>query len=577
MCSLGGIGALAEQLQTLPPSSYSTSAGSFLDDLCDAFSDDDVPGVGSKVQPPYIHLPSCGLRMKFDIKGPEEAPKLLYIPGPTDDLRKTLSMLHCDAFAKKFRTLTCDLRNQGETTPFSVDKFVPLETYVEDLMALVDEAFAPTAVFHVVGWSFGAALALLLARLHPGRVQSVAVLAGGYWKPSQEPEGTSKHADEELFGKDWQWVKTLSSYSTMDTEERCKQMLLHSDARRSDNAFRETMVPSFEWLLDNFVRSENTTVMNSPRSCKDLGAGVLRLAEALYVQGTDKIEEISTPTIIIHGRHDGMHSVERAVALKQKMKSAMLVILEDEGHVMVTAAVDTALSFMQPQTSVKASLQDSKVLSYDLADQALQEISECFMKESCRSKLIAVFEHAGLTNEEKEAESHQICVRVQRPILDKYGISSPTSVGADQSWFGFAFGWADSPDALDAVEDLMSRRLAALEKNLVVELKKALQKKQSGGSLKARSMLYSQQKTSTKAVVETANTGYPSQPVIPSIDTEDFIRRALQHTSTQQLEKMGLKRVEKSGYTVDFGGGKADAAESDFETQRLWLAQQNSY
>lgn len=314
-----------DAFESLGLPAFVKSTGSFLDDLVGAFDDDEVCGAaspegGNTVKPPFVDLrASRDLHVKFDLKGPEDAPKLMYIPGVTDDLRKTLSILHFDAFSKKFRTLTCDLRNQGETTPFTTEEYVPLETYVDDLLALADKVYGPETVFHVAGWSFGGAIALLMARLHPERVQSVAVLAGGYWEPQTSHVGSLSPGGEALFGTDWKWIKTLSSYTTVTTERRCEQMLCYADVRRNDRAYREKMLPSFEWCLGNFVRSESMTVVKSPRSAKNLGAGVVVQQTALFAEGTPNVEEISTPTIIIHGRHDGMHSVERAIALKQKM------------------------------------------------------------------------------------------------------------------------------------------------------------------------------------------------------------------------------------------------------------------
>lgn len=547
--SLNGIDAF-ERLPLRLPSVAGPSA-SFLEDLCDAFDDDEVLGLEQACKPPFILLPTRDLRMKFDLKGPEDGPKLLYIPGATDDLRKTLSSLHCDAFARKFRTLTCDLRNQGETTPFAVNKYLPLETYIDDLLALVDNVFGPEATLHVAGWSFGAALALLMARLHPGRVQSVAVLAGGYWEPSTEHQRRLSPGGEALFGRDWKWMNTLSSYATLDTEKRCEQMLCHSDVRRADSDFREKMLPSFEWLLDNYVRSENVTVMNSPRSCKELGKGVLLQATALYVQGTVQVEDISAPTIIIHGRHDGMHSVDRAVALKKKMKSAMLVVMEDEGHVIVMAAVETASSFMHPQFKVAPRLQDKEhEFSYSRANAAFEEISVACKKESCQKRLDTVFGRYEVSEEERELQCHQICLSVQRPILEKYGI--PCTVieikAKDQSWLACPLRWlgsaTDSAADPDWVVELLSRRLAALEKYVVLERRKLFIRRAAESNARSRSQLYSQQKLSSKQVINT-----PDPAGIPSpADTEDFIRRALLHSSHPHADKeMDMKH---DGYNI---------------------------
>jgi pimeloyl-ACP methyl ester carboxylesterase len=542
-----------EAFENLQLSSLQESSTSCFDDLVNAFDDEDVPGGNKTVKPPFVNLPTRGLHMKFDIKGPEHAPKLLYIPGVTDDLRKTLSMLHFEAFARNFRVLTCDLRNQGMTTPFMVDDYVPLETYVEDLMALVDEVFSPDEAFHVVGWSFGAALALLLARLYSKRVQSMALLAGGYWEPSTEHPRSLKPGGEELFGSDWTWIQTLSSYATMDAEKRCEQMLCHADARRTDSTFRQNMAPSFQYILDNFVKSENLTVCYSPRSCAELGKGVLAQEIALYVQGTPQVEDVSTPTIVIHGRHDGMHSVHRAAVLKEKMKSAMLIVLEDEGHVIVNAAVEAASCFMRPQTSIKPALEDREALSYAAANMAFDEVSAAYSKESFQDMLDAVFEKAGFSEKDKEERCHEICFETQKPILEKHGLPCPTSdvKEVSESWLGFSLtwvGWSEDPDCLsnpDCLVDLTSRRLEALEKAVVIERRKVYEKKlvEIG-----RAQSSSKQKMSRTGYAKPAS-GTSSAASI--INREDFIKHSLFHIQSVDSMRGPLKLSGGPGYTAD--------------------------
>lgn len=423
----------------------------FIDELVDAFDDDSILGA-RKVEPPFADLhASRGLRVKYDVRGAENAPKLLYIPGATDDLRKSLSMLQFESLAGRFRTITCDLRNQGETAPFTVDEYIPLETYVDDLLALVDHAFGVNVSFHVIGWGFGAALALLMARLHPERLISMAILAGGYWEEQDSHVGSILPGDASLFGEDWKWIETVRAYATLGTQERCERMLCHADVRRTNEAFRSSMVPSFDWHLRNFVRSEDLTVM-----CRaaELGQGVLLKYVALFSEGTRNVADISTPTIVVHGRHDGMHSVSRADMLRRRMRNAMLVVLENEGHVLVNAAVGIVSSFMLPE---KAYLPHIPALSIDRAMAALDEISAACRRRSFKSKLDAINQELGTTRHEKRIRYHDVFVDVHKSVFEQYGL-----VFAIESSMG---------DAQPCrIADLMSRQLAALEEKVVAEL-----------------------------------------------------------------------------------------------------------
>lgn len=327
-------------------------------DLVDAFDEEDeeiqggynaapVPVPSSPddtkraVEPPFADfMQSRGIRMRFELMGKEDGPPLLFIPGATSDLRKEMTMSHMRPLARTFHILTCDLRNQGETTPTTLDKYVPITTYVEDLIELLDHTFGCNTPVYVVGWSFGAVVALSMARLHADRVKRLVIVQGGYFKPkpnetaslsaSSSPQGLGQASQDNLFGNDWAWVKDICAYDTLSVGERCKRMLRHADVRRKDQGHFKRMTPSFKWLQLAYFRSENVTVM---QRAEELGKGVLSQLTAMFAEGTESVEEIQTPTLIVHARHDGMISLARAQELEEKMSSAQLLVVEDHGHV----------------------------------------------------------------------------------------------------------------------------------------------------------------------------------------------------------------------------------------------------
>lgn len=156
------------------------------DDCCEIGSDTDIEHTWMSPDE-FVDLTTTrGLMMRYILRGPEDAPKLLYIPGATDDLRKGFTTYNVDLFAQNFRTLTCDMRSQGQTEPFAVDEYVAQEIYVDDLIALVDAVYGPEYTILVAGWSSGAILGVALARAYPSRVSRLAVLAGGYIEPHLE-------------------------------------------------------------------------------------------------------------------------------------------------------------------------------------------------------------------------------------------------------------------------------------------------------------------------------------------------------------------------------------------------------
>lgn len=447
-------------------------------ELVDAFGEDEVTGPPSADIQPVLSVPneivpferqvtesrfadltqSRGIEMRYDVAGLSTSPPLLYIPGATSDLRKDMSKGHVQPLSRDFRVLTCDLRNQGETLPMTLQNYVPLKTYVDDLVELVDHVFGSDTTVHVVGWSVGSVIALALARLYPSRVEKLVVIQGGYWEPKENHIGSLTPGGEELFGSDWPWIKDLCSYSSLSVDERCDRMLQHADVRRKDPIFRQRMSPTYKWVKQIYARSEKLTVM---KRAEELGMGVLVQETAVFAEGTAEVESIQTPTLIIHGRHDGMHPVKRAEELNERMPNAQLVIV-DEGHVsVVVSSAPTISNFLRNShldlvhiqklaitdavvtetTSIQTrSLKLSKMRALAMQDEMAAE----FRRPEFQAKLRAIFADAPGDIFKQALARQKLCEEPQLAVIKKYGFPA-TQAGCLESVKAIA-DFKDDPD-----------------------------------------------------------------------------------------------------------------------------------
>jgi len=312
---------------------------------------------------------------------------------------------------------------------------VPLSTYVDDLIELVDKTFGSETQVHVAGWSFGAVLALKLAQSHPDRVKKLVVIQGGYFQPKENHIGSLSPGGESLFGADWAWVKDLCSYETLSVDERCDRMLQHADIRRKDPAFRKQMSPSYKWVQQIYARSEKLTVM---KRAEDLGRGVLVQETAVFAEGTAKVEEIVVPTLIVHGRQDGMHMEARAQELRARMPNAELVVLEDQGHVgVVVKSSATIMDFLinghltdptktdvpkLPNAPYREKTTKTRILSMQ------DEIAVLFSKPDFQTKLREIFEGAPDDALMQALGRQKLCLEPQREVIKRYGFAG-TSAG----------------------------------------------------------------------------------------------------------------------------------------------------
>jgi pimeloyl-ACP methyl ester carboxylesterase len=117
-------------------------------------------------------ISSNGIQIHYQQKG--IGPDVVLLHGIT----ATLAMWYTKVFpelTKDYRVTAYDLRGHGmsELTQSGYDSY----TMVHDLLGLLDAAGVQKARF--VGHSFGGAVAMHLALLHPERVESIVLLDSG--------------------------------------------------------------------------------------------------------------------------------------------------------------------------------------------------------------------------------------------------------------------------------------------------------------------------------------------------------------------------------------------------------------
>ena len=154
---------------------------------------------------------------------------------------------------------------------------------VADLIALLDSLRLETV--HVLGFSDGATVSLLLAALHPWRVASLAVLGA---------QATVNERDVKAI-RAWLLEKPLS-------EEWQRELAqIHGD-------------PYWRSLPTLYVQGQEQLV----------AAGGILI-------GNNELEAISCPTLLMHGKRDRIVSVEYAYTLHEHIPHSHLLLF-DAGH-----------------------------------------------------------------------------------------------------------------------------------------------------------------------------------------------------------------------------------------------------
>ena len=229
-------------------------------------------------------------------------PPLLYIGGTGGDLRAKPNVLD-GPLVEHFDVLAYDQRGQGRSD--KPDEPYSMAQYADDAADLLHLVGWPSA--HVLGVSFGGMVAQELAIRHPERVGRLVLActssggAGGASYPLHELE-------------------------ELPADERFAAHLALSDVRR-DATWQAAHADQVAQLRD-FADSQAAIAGDDPA----LATGRRRQLEARSTHDTtERLDRISSPTLVCAGRHDGIAPLPNSEVLVDRIPDAQLRVFEG-GH-----------------------------------------------------------------------------------------------------------------------------------------------------------------------------------------------------------------------------------------------------
>lgn len=245
----------------------------------------------------------------YDIQGTGEP--LLLIAGFNSDSSSWSAMM--PALVKHYQTIRLDNRGVGQSS--APDSPYSIKQMAADAAALLDYLGIPQA--HVVGHSMGGQIAQELALLHTENVRSLILL-------SSLAKGDSKfQALIELFG-----VLSLKLDSIL---------------------YQKTLLP---WLFTEAFYSTagaSEQLLNALQEYPFLPTphGLYHQSRAILDSDTsDRLADISHPTLVVVGKEDLVTPVKFSEQLAQGIPNAELVILDRGGHAFVVESAETVVKEM---------------------------------------------------------------------------------------------------------------------------------------------------------------------------------------------------------------------------------------
>lgn len=230
--------------------------------------------------------------------GPEDAPVIAFVNG-LGGVQAAFAHQIKD-FMRDHRVLTFDHRGMGDS-PLP-DEPATMETYVEDLLALLDRLDLERA--DLVGLSFGGRVLQELVLRAPQRVRSLVLSGTSAGGPLHTPGDPVAHAA----------MRRLGELSEADWLERILPAL-----------FGEAYRTRYPGRMRSMARWR---VRNPPQ-----GRGLERQWEAYEgFDASGRLDEIRAPVLVLHGTDDGVSPVDNAEDLADAIPGAELVWLEGVGH-----------------------------------------------------------------------------------------------------------------------------------------------------------------------------------------------------------------------------------------------------
>lgn len=214
-----------------------------------------------------------------------------------------------DALADVRRLRYYDQRGGGRSP---VPRDVPLgwREHVADLHALLDHWGLERAP--ILGYSWGALLALLFAIEHPDRVERLALVSTA---------STTRAGREEF-------ERRFAERTQAPEIQRARAELRESGLRERDpDAYRQR---AFELSVAAYFKDPTRAGNLTP--FRVTGRTQQEVWESLGDYDLDdRLAELSAPALVAHGRHDPM-PVEHATRTAERL-NGQFVVFEDSGHV----------------------------------------------------------------------------------------------------------------------------------------------------------------------------------------------------------------------------------------------------
>jgi len=248
------------------------------------------------------------IQLYYELHGPEDAPVLVLSNGI---MMSTASWaFQVESLSRHLRVLTYDCRGMWKSDhpagPYA------MEQHASDLAALLDVLNIPSA--HIAGISYGAEISMVFALQHAQRTRSLVVI-----------DGVSQ-IDPLLYGQTYPWLAAA---------EKQDPALLYQTSYHMN--FSQGWISANKEFLEG---SEERYAAINLQSFAEL----MKSFYALHI--TDRLADISAPTLIIVGEEDLIKGRRYSDILNRNIPNSEYVVVPGAGHALCLEKPDVLNSLL---------------------------------------------------------------------------------------------------------------------------------------------------------------------------------------------------------------------------------------
>ena len=266
-----------------------------------------------------------GVELRTQAFGDADDPPLLLIMGATSAMKRWPEEF-CVRLADAGRfVIRYDNRDTGRSTTFTPGApGYTVRDLADDAVGVLDAYGIQRA--HVVGWSLGGMITQNIAIYHPARIRSAFLF-------SSTPDGTAVGSAATGAGKDSRALSAPAEQALKLFEYLAK--VDWTDEKQAIEA----------WIHEDVVllgpgdvpepEVDRPYVTEIVREARDVRSH--RMNHGIAVANShwrDRLKDIRTPTLVMHGTHDYCLPLDHAEAMSREIPGAKLIAVEGMGHIL---------------------------------------------------------------------------------------------------------------------------------------------------------------------------------------------------------------------------------------------------